>query len=76
MNLMWGVGGRTKIQTDTISVSPGLYYQHRNYGNLIKYNLSQFSLDFLRNHLEQHFKHRMDFNAESTIIIKVGCWYL
>jgi len=72
MNLMWGVGGRTKIQTDTISVSPGLYYQHRNYGNLVKYNLSQFSLDFLRSHIEQHFKHRMDFNAESTIIIKVG----
>ncbi len=71
-NLMWSTGGRTKIQTDTISASPGLYWQHRNYGNLVKYNLSQFTLDFLRNHLEQHFKHRMDFDAEGTILLKVG----
>lgn len=72
MNLMWGVGGRTRVETDTVSVSPGLYWQHRNYGNLVKYNLNQFSLDFLRNHIEQHFKHRMDFSAEGVILIKVG----
>lgn len=72
MNLMWGVGGRTKLQTDTVSVSPGLYWQHRNYGTVVKYNLNQFSLDFLRNYIEQHFKHRMDFSAAGTIVIKVG----
>lgn len=72
MNLMWGVGGRTRLQTDTISASPGLYWQHRNYGNVVKYNLSQFSLNFLINHIEQHFKHRMDFAATGEILLKVG----
>lgn len=72
MNLMWGTGGRTQLQYDTISATPGLYWQHRNYGTVVKYNLNQFSLDFLRNRIENHFKHRMDFTANGTILFKVG----
>ncbi len=72
MNLMWGVGGRTQLQTDIISVTPGLYWQHRNYGSVVRYNYSQFSLDFLKAKIEQHLRNRLDFNQETTIIIKVG----
>lgn len=72
MNLMWGTGGRTSVQYDTINVSPGLYWQHRNYGTVVKYNLSSMSLDFLRARIEEHFKFRMDFYAEGEIKFKVG----
>lgn len=72
MNLMWGVGGRTQVQYDTISVSPGLYWQHKTYGTVVNYNLNQFTLDFLRSRIEAHFKHRLDFNADGVIMLKVG----
>jgi len=72
MNLMWGTGGRTQIQYDTISATPGLYYQHRNLGTVVRYNLRQFSINFLRKKIEQHFRHRLDFNQAGEILLKVG----
>ena len=72
MNLMWGTGGTTSIQFDTMQTSPGLYWHHRNYGTVVKYNFSTMSLDFLRARIEEHFKHRIDFHAEGEFIFKVG----
>ena len=72
MNLMWGTGGTTSVQYDTMQTSPGLYWQHRNYGTVVKYNFPTMSLDFLRARIEEHFKHRIDFHAEGEFIFKVG----
>lgn len=72
MNLMWGTGGTTSVQYDTMQTSPGLYWQHRNYGTVQKYNLSTMSLDYLRSRIEMHFKHKMDLQAEGEILFKVG----
>lgn len=76
MNLMWGTGGTTSIQYDTMQTSPGLYWQHRNYGTIQKYNFSTMSLDYLRARIEFHFKHKMDFNQEGEIVFKVGAGLL
>jgi len=72
MNLMWGTGGTTSIQFDTMQTSPGLYWQYRKYGSVVKYNFRTMSLDFLRARIEEHFKHRMDFQADGEILFKVG----
>lgn len=72
MNLMWGVGGQTIVETDTFSVAPGLYWQHKNLGNVVYYNLKQMNLDFLRKRIEAHLVHRIDFSQETTLVLKVG----
>ena len=72
MNLMWGTGGTTSIQYDTMQTSPGLYWQHRNYGTVVKYNFRTMSLDFLRARIEEHFKHRIDFQAQGEFVFRVG----
>lgn len=72
MNLMWGTGGTTSIQYDTMLSSPGLYWQHRNLGTVVQYNFNTMSLDFLRGRIEEHFKHRIDFQATGEFIFRVG----
>lgn len=72
MNLMWSTGGSTQIEVDRINAAPGLYWQHKLLGNVVKYNLTQMSLDYLRKKIEAHLDARIDFNQESTLILKVG----
>ena len=72
MNLMWEQVGTASIQFDTIQTSPGLYWQHRNYGTVVKYNFSTMSLDFLRARIEKNILNIVLISMLKEFIFKVG----